>query len=165
MLKLVKTMKELPLPQLMALYEESNRDIGEQRYSREPEPRQLQLAEEDFRQYLSQVFFSTPGAMYALWLVEGIPVSALRLEPYRDGMLLEGLETAPNHRIRGYASRLVAAVQTLPGMERLYSHVGKRNYPSQIVHERCGFQEVADHAAYIDGSVTTHAVTLRWDKP
>lgn len=164
MLKLVKTRKELPLPQLMALYEESNRRIGAQRYSREPEPRQLQLAEEDFRQYLAQVFFSTPGAMYALWLVEGNPVSALRLEPYRDGMLLEGLETAPDHRCRGCASRLVAEVQALPGVERVYSHVDKRNHPSRIVHERCGFRVVADYAAYIDGSVDSRSVTLCWER-
>lgn len=165
MLKLVKTMKELPLPQLMALYEESNRRIGAQHYPRQPGPRQLQLAEEDFRQYLSQVFFPTSGAVYALWLVEGIPVSALRLEPYRDGMLLEGLETAPNARRHGYATALLRQVQAQLPEKNLYSHVDKHNAPSLAVHKKAAFQILSYSATYIDGSVSTHALTLRWEKP
>lgn len=65
------------------------------------------LAEEDFREYLSQVFFAAEGAAYFILEEAGRYVSALRLEPYEDGLLLEALETAPEERRKGYAAHLI----------------------------------------------------------
>ena len=77
--------------------------------------RQIQLAEEEFYRYLSQVFFKTPGAICAVWEESGRYVSALRLEPYRDGLLLEALDSQTKLRRRGYAGGLIEAVQTYLG--------------------------------------------------
>lgn len=164
MLKIAKRLGELSFPRLMEIYVEDNRENGAERYPEEPEMRQLALAEADFRQYLTEDFFRQRWACYAIWEENSRYVSALRLEPYRDGLLLEALETAPDQRRKGYASTLIQAVQCLPGVEKIYSHVSKRNTPSQGTHIKCGFRVVADQAVYIDGSVNSRAVTLCWEK-
>ena len=100
-----------------------------------------------------------PGAVYALWVEDGRYRSALRLEPYEDGLLLEALETAPKYRRQGYAEKLMRAVQeAFP--QKIYSHVSKRNKASLAIHEKCGFRQVLDYARYIDGSVAHNAITL-----
>ena len=91
MLYLARSLSRLHFSSLMAVYAESNRENGREFWPEEPEMRQIQLAEEDFYRYLSQVFFRSPGAVYAVWEENGRYVSALRLEPYRDGLLLEAL--------------------------------------------------------------------------
>lgn len=164
MLTMIYSLGKLPFRSLMAVYEEGNQENGEERYPEEPPERQLALAEEDFYEYLRNVFFPTPGAWYALWTEEGRCVSAVRLEPYGDGLLLEALETAPDMRNRGFASALVTAL--LEQVEApVYSHVSKRNMPSLAVHKKCGFRKFLDHAVYIDGSINSRCVTLRWEKP
>ena len=164
MLYLAHSLSQLHFGSLMTVYGESNRENGREFWPEEPEMRQIQLAEEDFYRYLSQVFFQTRGAVYAVWEENGRYVSALRLEPYRDGLLLEALETAPEQRRKGYAAALIRAVQGyLEGKTKLYSHVDKRNLPSLKVHETCGFRRVADFAVYVDGSVNQKMDTLCWD--
>ena len=164
MLYLAHSLSQLHFGSLMAVYGESNRENGREFWPEEPEMRQIQLAEEDFYRYLEQVFFQTPGAVYALWEEDGRYISALRLEPYRDGLLLEALETAPEQRRKGYAAALIQTVQTFLGEgAKLYSHVDKRNLPSLKVHETCGFRRIADYAVYVDGSVNQKMYTLCWD--
>ena len=164
MLYLAHSLSQLHFGSLMTVYGESNRENGREFWPEEPEMRQIQLAEEDFYRYLSQVFFQTRGAVYAVWEKNGRYVSALRLEPYRDGLLLEALETALELRRKGYAAALIRAVQGfLEGKTKLYSHVDKRNLPSLKVHETCGFRRVADFAVYVDGSVNQKMYTLCWD--
>lgn len=164
MLKVANALHELSFSGLMEVYAEGNRENGLEMYPDEPEARQLQLAEEGFYQYLHDTFFPVRGARYAVWVEQGRYVSALRLEPYRDGLLLEALETLPDRRRQGYAAMLIQAVQALPGMGKIYSHVSKRNLPSQAVHKKCGFRVVADQAVYIDGSVNSRAVTFCWEQ-
>ena len=164
MLYLARSLSRLHFSSLMAVYAESNRENGREFWPEEPEMRQIQLAEEDFYRYLSQVFFRSPGAVYAVWEENGRYVSALRLEPYRDGLLLEALETAPEQRRKGFAAALIRAVQCfLEGKTKLYSHVDKRNLSSLKVHEKCGFRRVADFAVCVDGSVNQKMYTLCWD--
>ena len=125
--------------------------------------RQLALAEEDFREYLSQVFFAAEGAAYFILEEAGRYVSALRLEPYEDGLLLEALETAPEERRKGYAAHLICetvAYLKKSGPVRLYSHVLRGNTASLRTHEKCGFRQISDCARYIDGSVNRRAVTM-----
>ena len=93
-----KKIHELAFGKLMEVYEEGNLKNGRELYPEESESRQIALAEQDFYQYLQQIFFRTPGAVYYVLEEGGRYISALRLEPYRDGMLLEALETAPNQR-------------------------------------------------------------------
>ena len=123
------------------------------------------MAEQSFYQYLKDIFFPADGAFYAIWEADGCYVSALRIEPYRDGLLLAGLETAPDHRQKGYALLLVQAVQKMlseKGPVTIYSHVRKNNHPSRKLHEKSGFRMISDSAAYIDGSVSFRACTYRY---
>ena len=106
------------------------------------------------------MFFKTEGAYYLIWEEAGRYVSALRLEPYRDGLLLEALETAPEQRRKGYAAKLMSAAQEFVGDTKLYSHVHKRNIPSLNVHDFCGFHRILEYAVYTDGSVNDRCCTL-----
>lgn len=161
MLIIAHNMRELNFPALMEIYREGNEENGAEQWPEEPPFRQVQLAEEGFRDYLRSSFFPA-GGIYYLWEAEGRPVSALRLEAYKDGLLLEALETAPEARRQGYATDLMVAVLALHGGTPIYSHVHKKNEPSMAVHCRCGFQRIAETAAYIDGSVNSLCCTLRY---
>ena len=164
MLTVATSLRQLNWAQLMALYEEGNRENGEDLYPLEEPAQQLMLAEQDFYDYLREEFFSQSGDRYCLWVEDGIYVSALRLQDYRDGLLLEALETHPQYRGRGYAKKLVAAV--LEGVSgKVYSHISPRNGPSLAVHKACGFQKILAHSVYADGSVNARCHTYRYEKP
>ncbi len=158
MLKVARSLRELNFSQLMEVYAESNRENGEEFYPQLSGGERLLQAEQDFYEYLRNSFFRTEGAYYALWVEKETCVSALRIEPYKDGVLLEALETAPDHRRKGYAKQLIQAV--LNGEKKVYSHVGKRNIASLKVHEACGFQRISEQAVYIDCSVNAKCCTL-----
>lgn len=152
MLYIATSLQQLRFGQLMEVYLESNLEKAERIG--------LLQAEQDFYQYLDECFFPTPGAVYAVWVEGNEYISALRLEPYKDGLLLAALETAPRHRRKGYAKKLIDAVLAEFSHQSIYSHVRKPNTASLSVHERCGFRKIADTAVYIDGSVDDRAVTL-----
>ncbi len=142
MLKLCSRLRELPLEALLEIYTLT--------------PRQRQ----DTLDYLRRDFFRTPGAMVALWEGEGQCLSALRLEPYRDGLLICALGTHSACRNRGHATALLRAVrQSVPGS--LYAHVAKDNIPSLAAHKNAGFQIIQDTARYLDGSVDGKSYTLK----
>ncbi len=153
MLKIIKSMYQLNTEQLLAVYAQSLRE----------NPQQPKRAEEEFISYLREDFFRQKNAFYAVWLVEDTYQSALRVEPYRDGLLLEALETAPNARRRGYACCLLTEVLAFlraTDCNAVYSHVNKRNNASLALHSRCGFRTISDSAVYIDGTVTQNSCTL-----
>lgn len=159
MLVVAEKFSQLRFLQLMAVYEQSNLENGSRLELHLSENELLLRAESSFYTYLTECFFKTPGAAYALWEVDEAYVSALRLEPYRDGLLIAALETKPDRRNMGFATELLRAVRDR-WQEPLYSHVSKQNGASLALHEKCGFQPIADHACYIDGSVSHHAWTL-----
>lgn len=166
MLVIARSMGELSFGSLMEIYVEGNRENGEELYPQEPEARQIALAEQDFYDYLQNDFFTKEQSRYMILSEEGRYVSALRLEPYRDGLLLEALETAPWARKRGFAAKLIRLVQeilTEEGSGPVYSHVSDRNVPSLAVHSKCGFRKILDYAVYLDGSVNRRSRTLRWE--
>lgn len=160
MLQIAHKMKELSFGALMEIYRESNEENAEDFWPHEPPERRMALAEQDFYDYLSRTFFAVPGAFCALWEEGGCYVSALRMEPYQDGFLLEALETAPDQRRKGYARELIRAVLKTMDHGKIYSHVSKRNVASLRTHETCGFRKILDHAVYADGSVLTGSVTM-----
>ncbi len=160
MLILVNKLRQLNFGKLMEVYLEGNLEKAQDEWSHEPEGRGLALAEQDFYDYLSSVFFASPGAAYAIWTVQEQYVAALRLEPYRGGLLISALETAPEVRRKGYAQALLSAVSRRFGQYVLYSHVGKWNAPSLRVHEKCGFVRCQEYAVYLDGSVNDQCCTL-----
>ena len=153
-------LRELSFGKLMEIYAEGNLENGRDHWPHEPEARQTALAEQDFYQYLREVFFPTPGAQYLIWEADGCYVSALRLEPYQDGLLLEALETAPQHRRKGYAVKLVQAALNRAGNVKIYSHVSKKNVPSLHTHKKCGFRRILEYSVYADGSVNDRCCTL-----
>lgn len=162
MLIIAKSLRDLRFSELMQVYGQSNREAAQERKNLPP-MFALELAEQDFRQYLQQVFFRTPGAVCCIWEESGRYVSALRLESYKDGQLLAALETAPNCRRQGYGEALIRAVQQHLGSGKLYSHVDKRNTASLRIHEKCGFRVISDCAVYISGSVDYRCCTLVYE--
>ena len=165
MLLMAKSLKELRFRELMDVYADSvAREASQCRDL--PQGLAIQLAEQDMYQYLKDVFFRISGAICAVWQEEGLYVSALRLEPYRDGLLLAALETAPAARKKGYASILVREVQDWlrqQGDLKLYSHVGKHNTASLKTHFACGFVKISDYAVYLDGSVDHRCCTMLYE--
>ena len=160
MLTVANSLRQLDFGKLMAVYEESNRENGEEFYSNLSPQEQLLQAEQDFYHYLRNGFFKEPGGAYYIWSEQGQYVSALRLEPYQDGLLLEALETAPEQRRKGYAALLVHVALGYAGNVRIYSHVGKGNAASLRTHEQCGFHRILNYAVYADGSVNDVCCTL-----
>ena len=165
MLILAHSLRDLRFGALMEVYADSNEEKASD-WPNLPRGYALTLAEQDFRQYLQEVFFPTDGALCAVWEEEGCYVSALRLEPYRDGLLLEALETRPDQRGKGYAQTLIREMQRYlvgQGPVKLYSHEHRRNTASRKTHEQCGFHVISDCAVYINGSVDLRCDTWLYE--
>lgn len=154
MLLIARKITDLSYDKLMTVYSETVSETAKQQFSREPEYYALQLAEQDWYQYLKDCFFTTKNAFAAVWIVDGKYVSIFRAEPYMDGVLIAGLETSPEARGKGYATALLtAALAHMNGS--IYSHIRKNNAVSIRVHEKCGFQKVMDTAWCLDGSFSS----------
>lgn len=157
MLYITQNMDGISYAELMRVYEESNRKHGEEMYSRFTRPEKILLAEQDLYSYLRSML--NAGGWLAVWEVSGCYQSALRLEPYADGLLVTALETAPETRNKGYANALLhAVVQYFPRV-KIYAHIHSDNIISLHVHEKNGFVKVQDFAEFLDGSVSTEADT------
>ena len=163
MLKIIDNMRQLNFSDLMLVYEESNLTSGGDRYPGMSEFDRLREAEQDFYQYLRSLFFKQQNARYAMWEENQHYVSAVRLEPYQDGLLLCALETAPDFRRKGYARKMLHALQEHLLGEKLYSHVTKINTASLELHKSCGFHTIKDYAAFIDGSISHDSVTMLYE--
>ena len=126
--------------------------------------RQIQLAEEDFYRYLSQVIFRSPGAFTPSGRKTGGMSAPCVWNRTGTGFYWKRWRLPPEQRRKGFAAALIRAVQCfLDGKTKLYSHVDKRNLSSLKVHEKCGFRRVADFAVCVDGSVNQKMYTLCWD--
>ena len=153
--------EQLDFSRLMEVYMEGNVENGQYFWPEETPERQMELAEEAFRSYLTEDFFGEKHGTYYVWTEEERYVSALRLEEHPDGLLLEALETCPGYRERGYGKRLIAAVLArLPAGTRVYSHVNKKNIPSLAIHKSCGFSRALDYAVTSDGEICDREVTM-----
>lgn len=160
MLIIGRSLRDISFSKLMEVYIEGNLENAEEFWPEMPEGQRLLRAEQEFYQYLQEGFFSVPGAVYCIWEEKGSYTSALRLEPYEDGLLLEALETAPVERRRGHAEALMREVLSRWQGTKIYSHVSKRNIPSLKIHQKCGFNRIKEYAVYIDGSVNDRCCTL-----
>lgn len=156
MLRMIRSMRELNFRALTDVYCDNEEILGH--HDQGPE-RRLD-AEQEFYRYLKEVFFCTSEACYAVWARDGRYLAALRIEPYRDGLLIAALETAPGARGNGYATALLSAVLQKFNNRIFYSHVRKDNITSLRVHEKCGFICVSDSAVMLSGSVTLSHCTL-----
>lgn len=163
MLNIFYSLQELDFDQLMQVYSETNRMNGRLNYKKCNEAQQLLYAEQDFYHYLRTEFFGERTSFYAVLACAERYISALRLEKFKDGLLLEALETAPERRGQGYATMLLRDVLNYAvknGYSRIYSHVHRHNRASLAVHTACGFTKILDHAVFIDGSVSWDTLTL-----
>ena len=163
MVIIASSLSELSFSKLMEVYLEGNLEKAREDHRGLSEYAGLQLAEQDFYQYLRECFFQIPGARYAVLEDDGAYRSAVRWEPYMDGVLISALETAPEARRKGYAERILREVLSRIDT-KVYSHVSKKNLPSLSVHKKCGFRVIADRARYLDGSVNSRAYTLCFEK-
>lgn len=163
MLKIIRSMRQLDFEQLMHVFEQSNREKGQHEYPKESAQEQLRRVENEAYTYLLDSVFANKNGLCAVWEAGGRYLAALYVEPYNNGLLITSLETLPEARNRGHAKKLVhAVVQYLQahGSCVIYSHVEKRNAPSLAVHKACGFLTVLQYAAFLDGSVSHHYLTL-----
>lgn len=163
MLKTYQRLSQLQFGQLMQVYAEGTQENGADHYPDLPPHQQILRAEQDFYEYLRTGFFTQDGDLYCIWQEGDQYVSALRLQRYQDGLLLEALETHPAYRRKGYAERLIRAVLEELRPQKLYSHIGHRNLASQGVHLKCGFRKISDHARYADGSVNSYCGTFLYE--
>lgn len=165
MLKIIRDYKDLDVGKLTAVYSQSNQEKARKDYPDLSPNLQILEAEQDFYDYL-KFFLSQNDAYYALWCHQSEYLAAVRVEPYLDGFLLSGLETAPNARNRGCATNLLQGVQSKMkefGIYRLYSHVCKDNPASIAVHQKCGFRKISDESEYIDGTKDDRAYTYLFE--
>ena len=165
MMILATELQQLKYGELMQVYEEGNRENGQAHYPKCEPNVQLLQAEQDFYAYLRDGFFNRPGDRYCIWEDRGHYVSALRLQRYQDGLLLEALETHPDYRGRGYAKSLIQAALDISEKEKIYSHISPRNKPSVAVHRACGFRKILNYSVYADGSTNSNCDTYLYEKP
>ena len=158
MLKIINTMRDFPFGQMMEVYYESNAATAREQFPDESEYEGLYRVEMEFYRYLRYDFFTMGDGFYALWMEGNRPVSTARFERWKDGWLLEGLETHPDHRGKGYARRVLEGA-LLRIQEPVYAHVAKDNGPSLRVHEKCGFVRCPD-TALVNGNFDSRFVTL-----
>lgn len=163
MLKIVTKFSELDLPQLAAVYTESNREAGIAQCPMQDANAQILYGEQLFYDYL-MYFLEDPRACLAIWIENGKYVSALRMDPYMDGLLLNGLETHPDYRRMGYAEKLLQDVLRHFSSNKIYSHVEKSNQASLSLHCKCGFEIIANFAKYLDGSTRNSSYTLLYEQ-
>ena len=162
MLKIADKMSQLNIAQLKNLYDSSIRQHANAEYFKLNENLRILQSEQDFYADL-EMFFRVKGARCALWLVDGVYVSGLRAEPYKDGYLITSLETHPEARRRGYGTALMKAVSNYFNAV-LYSHVNEGNIPSRNLHLRCNFRRTDIPAIFVDGTVHNDFVIYVLDK-
>ena len=159
MLLICSALSQFTFQKLMDVYRESNRLSGKENYPDLSGDRQLLESEQDFYMFLRE-FFSVKGSKYYILAASDCYRSALRVEPFRDGLLIEGFETSPDSRHKGYGTELLQeTLKTLQSVT-VYSHIKKDNLYSLNTHLNCGFSVISDTASYIDGSVDSKSYTL-----
>lgn len=157
MLIICQSYCEIDIVQLLAIYQESIE------LNMETEQKSRFEVEEDFCEYLREIFFNDAGAICAIWVHDGQYVSALRLETFQDGYLVSGLETNPQARRKGFGRNLLRAVIAYVREKEsciVYAHIDKRNRGSYALHTECGFEQILDYGRLLDGSFSYQYRTL-----
>lgn len=127
------------------IYSEASYEIAKEKH---PEVEKIEDLEEAikaeelyFMEFLKKFMSKTQSKYYVLG-VNGQWVSALRLTEVEGFYYMEALETAPEHRKKGYASQLISEVIALlktRGEVIMRSNVRKTNEASLVTHKKCGF--------------------------
>ena len=93
MLKIFSNLSDLNFSNLMEVYHQSNKETALQQYPFLDLQEAVLSIQQDIYQDLRE-FYRMANAFYAVWCVDGQYVSAVRVEPYHDGVLITCLETA-----------------------------------------------------------------------
>ena len=156
---------------LMCVYSESNYENTDYFYPDETDKEAaVKKVEAGFTEFLRDDFFTQEEA--ACWILEeeGAWVSALRICRVQDGVYyLEALETRPDLRGKGYASKLLSGVleaMKAEGGFRLCDCVSKRNAASLKTHLKCGFRIVSEEGYdYLNEEKDDHDFGLEYRYP
>ena len=168
MLRKISEYRELDPRKLMDVYAESNRENTEYFFPDEPDKdTAVQKVEAGFLEFLRSDFFRQTEAAYWILEEDGTWVSALRTCRIREGLYyLEALETSPDCRGMGYASKLLSCVTEAlkkEGRFRLCDCVGKKNTASLRTHEKCGFRIVSEEGYdYLHDEADDHDFGLEY---
>ena len=161
MLKVIKHPKYMDFTQIIHVYARSIGAASEAYKDAISSYEKKRMAENEFYSFLVDWLCNCDEHILFIWEREDNYVSAVRVEPYKDGYLVCGLETRPDQSGKGYAKALLEHVVSYLGHEKpLYSHVDKKNASSLAVHVHAGFTVISDTAAFVDGTVTNRAYTL-----
>lgn len=149
MLRKITRYDDLDPRALMDVYAESNFENTDYFYPEDTDKDEaVRKVEAGFLEFLRTEFFSREGGVYWIQEEDAVWVSACRISTVRRGLFyLEALETRPDCREQGCASRLLAGVLEelkRDGPFRLCDCVGKRNRASLKTHEACGFRIVSE---------------------
>lgn len=126
-----------------SVYSEASYEIAKDKH---PDMQDLSKAIREEEQYFVEKFLEKfmgkNENTYYVWDANGEWVSALRLTKLEGYYFMEALETAPEYRRNGYASKLIKAViQKLEEDKHVVirSNVRKTNAFSLATHQKCGF--------------------------
>lgn len=120
---------------------------------------------ESFVEFL-RGFFAVENNRYYVLEADGVPVCAARLSKIEDFYYLEALETAPEHRRKGYASKLlknITAACGLNGSVDIRDCVMKDNAASLATHKKCGFTIAQENGiCYLYDTVNEYQYGMRY---
>ncbi|MBQ6415067.1 MAG: GNAT family N-acetyltransferase [Butyrivibrio sp.] len=164
------TLESLDFPKLMEVYRESNEDNVSYFYPEETNlDKGRHLVEQKFHDYLRADFYNKPGNRYYSLEDNGAWLSAIRLfsvEGKDNTYFAEALETAPTHRRKGYARKMMELLFDHLGSEgsfEITDTVNKSNEASLQFHLSCGFEIYKDPACCVlNGNVDENAYTMRY---
>lgn len=164
------TLESIDFPKLMDVYRESNEDNLSFFYPEETDlDKGRRLVEQKFYDYLKTDFYNKQGNRYYALEDNGEWLSAIRLFPVEgkdNTFFAEALETAPAHRRKGYARKLMELLfekLRKEGSFEITDTVNKSNEASLQFHLNCGFEKYKDPACCIlNGKVDEKAYTMRY---
>ncbi|MCM1042892.1 MAG: GNAT family N-acetyltransferase [Corallococcus sp.] len=148
MIKIIQS-DDLDANKLMAIYAEGNLENTDYFYPEIADKVEaVTKVEHDFCNYIKTEFLNGTNCYY-VWEKDGNWVSALRLNYIKDNFYyLEALETSPNFRKKGYATKLLSSVINelkSKGHFKICVCVGKNNTASLNTHKKCGFEIVNEN--------------------
>lgn len=155
---------ELDEKKLMHIYSEGNLENTDYFYPDIEDKREaVKRVEKDFCNYIKTEFLNGKNAYYVLE-AEGEWVSALRLYLLEDNFYyLEALETSPERRRKGYASRLLTSVTEELNGAKICDCVSKKNAASLGAHKKCGFKIVSENGYdYLQKEYDDHCYGLMY---
>ncbi len=161
MFQVITSVKQLKFGQLCKVYADELIRDGRRNYPNLNANMQVLEAEQDFYYFYKDFLEKMRGYCF-VWQIDGVYQSALRIEPYQDGVILTGLQTAPESRRKGCAKALLERTLIYlseQGIQQVYSHIRNDNLASLKLHLAAGFLKISDYAVYLDGSVDHRSAT------